>query len=160
MKPMEAAAMKRRIRQLKSLEIRIRYGQESMSGSCAKGGKVGGKLPLLWDEYFDLNGDGKKKARYTIDQLLEMDKEAYRSLANEFLFQVYYRSCQEKGLTELNLYDPELLNQLGLPYDADSTMVKKRFRELAKQYHPDAGGDREKFMRLMEAYQEMRRTDE
>ncbi len=158
MKQVEAA-IKHKIRQLKRLELRVRYGQGTGTGSSGKSRKPTGQLPLLWDEFFDLNGDGKKKARYTMDQIHGMDKEAYKSMVSEFLFRVYYRSYQEGGRSELNLYDPDLLSRLGLPFDADSDAVKRRFRELAKQYHPDAGGADEEFIRLMEVYQEIKKSD-
>ena len=153
---MEAAELKHKIRQLKSLELRIRYGiQDGHSGESGKGRKQG-RHSLLWDEFFDLSGDGQKKARYTLEQLLRMDREQYKSIVNEFFFRVYYLIYQEKGIAGCNLYEPELLQQLGLPYDADSFAVKKRFRELAKQHHPDTGGDSEEFIKLMELYQEMK----
>ncbi len=157
---MEEAELKRRIRQLKSLEQKLLYGENSTPGNSKKHGPSMGKIPLLWDEYFDLSGKGQRKVRYSLKELLSLDREAYRSVVNEFLFQVYYRSCQDKGLANYNLYDPELLRQLGLPYDADDCAVKKRFRELAKQYHPDAGGEGEEFIRLMELYQSMKKTNE
>lgn len=40
-------------------------------------------------------------------------------------------------------------------YDADINAVKKKFRELAKEYHPDVGGDSEKFIDLMENYRKL-----
>jgi DnaJ-class molecular chaperone len=35
--------------------------------------------------------------------------------------------------------------------------IKKRFRELAKQYHPDLGGESERFIDLMDVYEELTR---
>ena len=157
---MEVAEMKRKVRQLRNLEMRLRYGAPKEHPKESQDMKYRRKLPLLWDEFFDLNDRGRKKTRYSIDQLLLMDKAQYRAMVNEFFFHVYYRIYQERGLTEFNLYDPELLNQLGLPYDADGNAVKKRFRELAKEYHPDAGGNSEEFIRLMELYRDIRQTDQ
>lgn len=45
--------------------------------------------------------------------------------------------------------------QMGLPFDADVTAIKKKFRELAKKYHPDTGGDSTKFIELMENYKKL-----
>lgn len=42
---------------------------------------------------------------------------------------------------------------LGLPMTATLEEVKKKYRELAKQYHPDTGGDKEKFIKLNTAYE-------
>lgn len=41
---------------------------------------------------------------------------------------------------------------LGVPENASEEEIKKRFRELAKKYHPDMGGDPEKFKKILEAY--------
>lgn len=41
---------------------------------------------------------------------------------------------------------------LGIPPDSSEEDIKKKFRELAKKYHPDRGGDPEKFKEIMEAY--------
>lgn len=157
---MDAAELKRKIRQLKNLEMRLRYGEQYENPMKSRDKKHHSKPHLLWDEFFDLNERGRKKARYTMDQLLHMDKAEYRSMINEFFFQVYYRIYQDRGLSEVSLYDPELLQQLGLPYDADGNAVKKRFRELAKEYHPDTGGDSGEFIRLMELYEEIRQTEQ
>ncbi|GIW66859.1 MAG: chaperone protein DnaJ [Candidatus Parcubacteria bacterium] len=41
---------------------------------------------------------------------------------------------------------------LGVPENASEEEIKKKFRELAKKYHPDFGGDPEKFKKILEAY--------
>jgi len=41
---------------------------------------------------------------------------------------------------------------LGVPENASEEEIKKKFRELAKKYHPDIGGDPEKFKKILEAY--------
>ena len=49
--------------------------------------------------------------------------------------------------TKSNDYDV-----LGVKRDATQDDIKKAFRKLAAKYHPDAGGDEEKFKELSEAY--------
>ena len=49
--------------------------------------------------------------------------------------------------TKSNYYDV-----LGVKRDATQDDIKKAFRKLAAKYHPDAGGDEEKFKELSEAY--------
>ena len=45
---------------------------------------------------------------------------------------------------------------LGLKHNATSAEIKKKYRELAKQYHPDAKhGDENIFKRITEAYEEL-----
>jgi curved DNA-binding protein len=41
---------------------------------------------------------------------------------------------------------------LGVKRDATQDEIKKAFRKLAAKYHPDAGGDEEKFKEISEAY--------
>jgi len=44
---------------------------------------------------------------------------------------------------------------LGVPADADGDVIRSAFRELARQYHPDAGAgsSAEKFREIVEAYE-------
>jgi hypothetical protein len=47
-------------------------------------------------------------------------------------------------------YIPECLTALGLPANATLDEVKRAFRSLSKQHHPDHGGDDKSFIRLRE----------
>ena len=42
---------------------------------------------------------------------------------------------------------------LGIAQNATKEEIKKKYRELAHKYHPDKGGDEQKFKELNEAYQ-------
>ena len=42
---------------------------------------------------------------------------------------------------------------LGVKKDATADEIKKAFRKLAVKYHPDAGGDEQKFKEISEAYE-------
>lgn len=48
---------------------------------------------------------------------------------------------------------PDYYKTLGVPRDADADTIKKAFRKLARQHHPDAGGDEAKFKEINEAYE-------
>ena len=136
--------LKRRLRQLKKLEITIRF--------C---GLAKEDIQLVWDTFFDLNETPRGGARYTLSVLAAMSREEYKCVIDEFFAQVYYEFYKENGIANENLYDPSLLAQLDLPATSDSIDIKKRFRELAKEYHPDAGGSNEKFIQLMETYKNL-----
>ena len=41
---------------------------------------------------------------------------------------------------------------LGVKRDASKSDIQKAFRKLAAKYHPDAGGDENKFKEISEAY--------
>lgn len=141
--------LKRKIRSLKKLELKIRFGNMAFVTESPNSVYVN-KYQLIWDEFFNLNENKRKKVRYSISTLETMSREEYKEVISEFIFNVYYESFKEKGVVDFNFYDPKILTQLGLPYNADSNDIKKRFRELAKKYHPDTGGDSEKFIELME----------
>lgn len=42
---------------------------------------------------------------------------------------------------------------LGVSKDASDGDIKKKYRQLAREYHPDKGGDKEKFQQIQEAYE-------
>lgn len=44
---------------------------------------------------------------------------------------------------------------LQLPAEASLADVRRRYRELAKLYHPDAGGDHNDFLALQQAYEQV-----
>lgn len=46
----------------------------------------------------------------------------------------------------------QALTVLGLPPDATRQQIKRRYRELAKQHHPDRGGDEREMQRIIAAY--------
>lgn len=46
----------------------------------------------------------------------------------------------------------EALQVLGLPSDASFDEVRQQYRLLAKQHHPDAGGNQEQFIKVNAAY--------
>lgn len=48
---------------------------------------------------------------------------------------------------------PDYYKTLGVPRNADADQIKKAFRRLAREHHPDAGGDEAKFKEINEAYE-------
>ena len=138
--------VKRRVRKLKQLEkiIRVQNG-------------MGNDNPLVWDKFFDLRNDTAGTALYTLPKLAGMSREEYKNVVDEFFARVYYEVYVLRGIINATVYDPALLALLGLPPVADEVAVKKRFRELAKEYHPDAGGEHGKFVELMRVYRDLNR---
>ena len=48
----------------------------------------------------------------------------------------------------MNYYDI-----LGVATDANESQIKKAYRRLASQHHPDKGGDKTQFQQIQEAYE-------
>lgn len=152
---MDYEEVKHKVRKLKKLELKIRFGnigfQDNLRGIPGRKQSLG----LVWDEFFDLHDGSAAKAKYTIKDIAAMGKEEFKNVVSEYFFNVYYKFYKENGITDMPLYSQDMLSQMGLPFDADSNDIKKRFRELAKKFHPDTGGDGDKFIELMENYEKL-----
>lgn len=148
--------IKRKLRKLKKSEIKIRFGG-SVHAANYKLQKSGQPehIPLVWDQFFHINGHEYKKGRYSLTDIAAMNSDEYKKVIDEFYFMVYYRYYTENGITGAHLYDPEILKWMGLPLDAGADDIKRKFRELAKKHHPDTGGDEAGFIRLMNNYRKL-----
>ncbi len=141
---MDTVDIKRKLRELKRLEQKIRYGNAPPP-----------KAPLVWDTFFALQETGAEKAKYTLDSLAGMDRETFKRVVGEYWSFVYAAFFQENGWQPGIRYDTKVLLQWGLPANADEAAVKRKFRELAKLYHPDTGGEADQFIAFMEAYKKL-----
>lgn len=137
--------LKKKLRRLKKLEAKLRFG----AGAPEAGAE------FVFDSFFDLRDAPGGKAKYPVQYLHSMTKGAFHEVVEEYFFSVYYRLYKDSGVVDARLLDPELLGAMGLKYDADIPAVKKRFHELAMRCHPDAGGDAEAFIRLMDNYRKL-----
>ena len=138
-------SLKRKLRQLKKQELRLRFRYRP----------VPEKPVLVWDSFFSTKGQAAPGVRYPLLRLSRMSREEQKQVFEEYFYWVYFRYLEENGLTPGDLQDPQLLALLGLPPFAGLAEIKKRFRELAMRYHPDRGGDSEKFIQLMQVYEKL-----
>lgn len=137
--------IKRKIRKLKRLEVKIRFANNSFANTA----------DLVWDKFFDLHEVSTKEAKYSLNRLAAMSKDEFKNVVSEYFFNIYFKFYKENGIVNMHLYEPDILVQMGLPFDADANAIKKKFRELAKKYHPDTGGDSTKFIELMKNYKKL-----
>lgn len=137
--------LKKKLRSLKKLETTIRFGNRTLTG----------REQFIWDKFFSTKKDNDASVRYSMKQLLAMDKENIKEVFNEFFYHVYFKYYSENGITLNDLFDPNLLSMLGLSQGATMGDIKKRFRELALKYHPDRGGDSERFIEILDAYKKL-----
>lgn len=84
-----------------------------------------------------------------------MNHEKLKEVFNEYFIHVYFQYFKENGITDEEMYDVTLLSELGLPPGSSIETIKSRFRELAKKYHPDLGGDSEKFIEIVDIYKKL-----
>ena len=136
---------KHKLRDLKKLEKRIRFGDEAIEGKN-----------LVWDRFFSTEKRAAAPVKYPLDDLLLMDRQRWKEALEEYFYNVYYQVYKDGGLA-LSVYDPTLLAGLGLAPTAGAEDVRRRFRELAKKYHPDLGGEHDKMIELLETYRRLSR---
>lgn len=138
---MDYEEIKHRLRKLKKLEISLRFHRKEQPNPT-----------LIWDSFFDLHDGKAGKVKYTPETLAAMTREEYKAATGEYLSFLYNAIYSINTAQDLADTDPQTLFKTGLPADADEKEIKRRFRELAKIYHPDTGGDSIKFTELMEVY--------
>lgn len=126
--------MKKKIRALKKQEILIR----------------GDNRKLVWDTYF--------KGKYSIEKLETSSDDARKRIIEDYFISVYMLYYRENGISIDRFLDPALLQVFGLPSYATMEDVKKRFRELAMEHHPDHGGDINIFRYYMDVYEEIKQV--
>lgn len=86
-------------------------------------------------------------ASYYLDwQVLnETDEDDVERLLNNFW----------KGFAGIENQDAALA-ELGLTSEASAEEITRQYRKLALQYHPDRGGNSDKFQKITEAYQQLK----
>jgi len=148
--------IKRKLRELKKIEIKMRFQDYELYNNKTKSSKEMKNVELVWNQFFTLKEEAVKNVKYSLDQLSSMTKEEFKEVINEYFYHLIYRHYYESGFRDTFMIDPKVLTRFGLPITTDITEIKRRFRELAKRYHPDNGGDRSKFMDLMEEYKNLK----
>ena len=140
--------IKRKLRNLKKLERRVRCHFLQRHPQA----------PLVWDSFFSTHMGADSSIKYPFNILLRAGRDERKRMFEEYLFAVFVRHAQEEGLgfSVQVMQNPEVLTFFGLPPYATFADIKRRFRELAHQYHPDKGGDPEKMIELLDMYEKSR----
>lgn len=144
---MDIDQLKRKLRDIKKVEERIRFGNNATYISKRKG--------YIWNQFFSTKVVNDCTVKYSLHKLIQMDKQCFKEVMEEYFYSVYFQKYKENGITIKDIYDPELLSILGLQPGAGYDNIKTRFRELAKKYHPDHGGDSEKMIEIIETYHKL-----
>lgn len=146
---MVPSELKRKLRQMKKLETQIRF-KDSQPIKQKK---------YVWDQYFSTKDEKDRSVKYNMARLFTLTHEELKEVFDEYFYHVYYEYYKENGIAAEGVYDIELLAALGLPMDASMEAIKSKFRELAKKYHPDRGGDSGKFIELVNTYKKLTGDD-
>jgi len=136
--------LKRKLRDLKKVEKRVRFGKAEVEGQV-----------LVWSRFFSTERLDDETVKYPLSALLPMDRAQLKCVLEEYFYCLYYEKYKEAGITLQDVFDPALLSMFDLPPSAGLDDVKRRFRELAKRYHPDHGGDGEKMIEVLDTYRRL-----
>ncbi|MBH1939665.1 DnaJ domain-containing protein [Mobilitalea sibirica] len=134
--------LKRKLRQLKKMEDQIRFFNSFISRN----------KQYIWDQYFSTKDIDDNSVKYNMKYLMELDRDKLKEVFEEYFIHVYYQLYKENGILTDSVYNIDLLTDLGLPPNADLESLKHKFRELAKLHHPDQGGDKDKFIDILNKY--------
>ena len=146
---MDVDKLKHKLRELKKAEGKIRF--EHISDTTSQ--------KYVWDEYFSTKSINDLNVKYPIWKLINFDKQALKEAFEEYFYSVYFRKYKDIGLDFDEIQDPGVLNYFGLAPGASVDDIKKKFRELAKKYHPDCGGSSEKMIEVLDAYHRLLNKD-
>jgi len=144
----EISKLKRKLRQLKKMEDKIRY--KHISDPTVK--------KYIWDEFFSTKAISDPTVKYPISELLRLSKQELKEVYEEYFYRIYSQMYKDFGLEFDEIKDPSILSYFGLAPGASMDDIKKKFRELAKKYHPDHGGSNDKMMEILEAYNKLKKS--
>lgn len=136
--------LKRKLRDLKKVERRLRFGNAEANGK-----------DLVWNRFFSTERLDDRNVKYPLNALQPMDRAQLKCVLEEYFYCLYYEKYKDVGITLQDVFDPALLALFDLPPSAGPDDVKKRFRELAKRYHPDHGGEGEKMIEVLDTYRRL-----
>ena len=110
--------MKRKLRNLKKLEDKIRYGHFPKD------------IPkkYVWDQFFSTKAVHDLTVKYPILELIKLNKQELKEIFEEYFYSVYFQLYKDMGLNFDEIQDPTVLSYFGLAPGASVEDIKKRFR--------------------------------
>lgn len=138
--------LKRKLRALKKFEEQLRGPVFLMNNT---------HRPLVWNVFFSTKDESDESVKYNLKTLKKMNHEALKEVMESYFYHVYYAHYKDLLLPMGGCLDPELATFFNLNYDSELDEIKKAFRELAKKYHPDMGGDHTQFLEILNQYKKL-----
>lgn len=111
----------------------------------------------LGDRHCHYSFSGCTKFVENLQIVLQVLERELAALVNEetTLEEFHTKFAEDKDVTQKRAEAREIL---GLAADArDMTEINKRYKDLAKQHHPDIGGDTEMFKKINNAHKTLKR---
>lgn len=142
---MDIKQLKRKLREFKKVEDWIRFNYKSPSTM----------KKYVWNDYFSTKSFNELTVKYPLWKLVNFNEKELEEVFEEYFYSVYIEQCKESGLSLDSIYDINVLSVFGLNPGASIDDVKKKFREFAKKYHPDRGGDNDKMIEIIDAYHKL-----
>lgn len=104
---------------------------------------------VLWNKcekfWLSQRSDHEKQQRESYGEHAKRIRDEFRSRRNS--------ASEQRVLGKDNFRsEKDALKMFGFSELPDEAVLKRKYRELARKLHPDAGGDSEKFLSLNEAY--------
>lgn len=93
--------LKRKIRELKKLEMKIRSNNFDLQKSSKKYLREFENAELAWNKFFDFKNETTKNVKYSIMELLEMTKDEFKDVITKYFYYVYYCCYKKKWINGL-----------------------------------------------------------
>src|SRR5690554_3048309 len=97
---MDIDQLKRKLRQMKKIEKRIRFSYEPSPAS----------KKYVWDDYFSTKSLNELTVKYPLWKLIKLDEQELEETFEEYFYSVYFQHCKENGLSIDDVYDVDILS--------------------------------------------------
>jgi hypothetical protein len=125
----------RKLRELRRLERRLTGTQP-------------GDPAVVWEQFFAL--EEGVRVKYPLMMLVAFDRRSRERAFRDYLLALWARSLVDAPSRTTE--DRELAAYLGLDDTAGRDEIRSAFRRMARELHPDLGGDELRMRELIERY--------
>ncbi len=80
--------------------------------------------PLVWEVFFSTKTPDPIAVKYPLSQLIAMDHDELKAVIDEYFVRVYCQTALGQDVSRADVYNSDLLAQLGLPPYADMAEMR------------------------------------